>query len=353
MKKLGLFVFLFFLVSGRAFGDNPLVEATLILERWTSFHWGRDCLVWLVHYPEELVEPWVASEAARSGMSDAEKESYRRSFINDLRLAETEPFLMTVYVFGPRPLDLGAFASSVFLESGDGRRFSPLSYERKFDQPLSGVVQGLVFFPKQPDKEFSIIIRNLGIQDEQRFAFRSPVGDVVASAPQAEKEVVVVELPPAPKKEPAKPRAPQRESPAPSPPPAPPPVITPPELAELQPKPAPTPEIPASEEKKEPVVYIGKERTVENFVRYWIDGDTSAMYALLSSADRATLSEEQFASQVNATGLRSSLREGYKIQWLDEERVRIVTAQRMLLFRTLRSKLLSVGREDTLWKVSW
>lgn len=347
MKRL-LFVIVFLCcLSAPAFGSGSIVEATSILERWTAFHWGRDCLVWLVHYPEELVDPWVAAEAARSGMSEAESAQYRASFTSELRIADTEPFLLTVYVFGPRPLDLGSFASAVQLETNEGKKIPPLSYERKFDQPLSGIVQGLVFFPKQADKGFTVIIKNLGIHEEQRFSFDPADGPLVAAA---EPEVVVVELPPAPKKEPVKPQPPKREKPTPTPPP-PPPVATPQELAELKAEPVVV-DLPVPEKQK-PVLYISKEKTVENFVRHWIEGQTSAMYDLLSSSTRTALTEEQFARQVEATGLRNSLREGYKIQWMDDSRVRIVTAQRMLLFRTLRSKVLTVDREDTIWRVSW
>lgn len=347
MKRLLLVLVFLCRLSVPAFGSGSIVDATSILERWTAFHWGRDCLVWLVHYPEELVDPWVAAEAARSGMSEAERNQYRASFTSELRIADTEPFLLTVYVFGPRPLDLGSFATAVQLESNDGKKFPPLSYERKFDQPLSGIVQGLVFFPKQADKAFSVIIRNLGIHEEQRFSFDRSEGPLVAAA---EPEVVVVELPPAPKKEPVKPQPPKREKPAPTPPP-PPPVATPQELAELKPEPVVV-DLPVPEKEK-PVLYISKEKTVETFIRYWIEGRTSAMYDLLSASSSTALSEEQFARQVEATGLRNSLREGYKIQWMDDSRARIVTAQRMLLFRTLRSKVLTMDREETIWRVSW
>ena len=347
MKRLLVVIVFLCCLSAPVFGSDSIVDATSILERWTAFHWGRDSLVWLVHYPEELVDPWVAAEAARSGMSEAESAQYRASFTSELRIGDTEPFLLTVYVFGPRPLDLGSFASSVQLETKEGRRISPLSYERKFDEPLSGIVQGLVFFPKQPDKNFSVIIRNLGIHEEQRFSFDRADGPLVAAA---EPEVVVVELPPAPKKEPVKPRPPKREKTTPTPPP-PPPVATPQELSELKPEPVVV-DLPVPEKEK-PVLFISKEKTVENFVRYWIEGQTSAMYDLLSSSTRTALTEEQFARQVEATGLRNSLREGYKIQWMDDNRVRIVTAQRMLLFRTLRSKVLTVDREETIWRVSW
>ncbi len=172
IRRLYLFLpVLLVLFAAPAAGSDAIGEATAILERWTSFHWGRDCLVWIVHYPEELVDPWVDSEAARGGMSEGEREEYRKAFVSELRIGDTEPFLVTIYAFGPRPLDFGGFASSVRLVTKNGDAVPPLSYEGKFDQPVSGIVQGLVFFPKQRDKEFSVAMRRLGVVEEQLFSF--------------------------------------------------------------------------------------------------------------------------------------------------------------------------------------
>ena len=356
IRRLCLFLpVLLVLFAAPAAGSDAIGEATAILERWTSFHWGRDCLVWIVHYPEELVDPWVDSEAARGGMSEGEREEYRKAFVSELRIGDTEPFLVTIYAFGPRPLDFGGFASSVRLVTKNGDAVPPLSYEGKFDQPVSGIVQGLVFFPKQRDKEFSVAMRRLGVVEEQLFSFGGEGAgstSVASLPPEKEKEVVVVELPPAPKKEPPKPK------PVKDPPPQilpPPPVPAQPvELAELQPRPAPEPARPEpAEEPKKNVVFISRDKTLELFIGHWIAGDTKAMYGLLSSATKTLLNEDQFGKQVNATGLRLSLRDGYKVQWLDGDRAKVITAQKMLVFRTLRSKTLSLVKEDKIWKVTW
>lgn len=353
MRKLFLILLIFFIFPTRSEGD-PVADATGILERWTSFHWGRDCLVWVVHYPEELVEPWVEAEAARGGLSGAEREDYRKAFKAELRMENAEPFLVTIYAFGPRPLDLGGFAEAVNLVGSDGARQKPLSYERKFDEPLSGIVQGLVFFPKQRDKDFSVAIRHLGVVDEQLFTFNIPpeTPSAVAALPEVQKEVVVVDLPPAPKKEPASPKPPAKPEP---PLPPPPPVVQPIELAEMQPRPAvePLPERPPKDDLAEKVVFISRDKTLDKFVQYWINGDTAKMYGLLSSATKTLLNEGEFGKQVAATGLRPSLRDGYKVQWLEGDRAKIITAQKMLLFRTLRSKAVSLVNEDKIWKVTW
>lgn len=358
MKKLlgGLLLCILFPVA--SWGQDPVTRATAILERWTSFHWGRDCLVWIVHYPEELVDPWVEAEASRRGMTEAEKQEYREDFTKELRIRDTEAFLLTVYAFGPNSLSLDPFSGSIFLQNPAGSKISPLSYEKKFDVPLTGIVQGLVFFPKQEAEDFSLVMKGLGVQTEQLFSFGSlreetPVAEV--APPEPVQEVVVVELPPAPKKEPPKPK---KVAPVKAPPPEPPVVASPPELAELKPEPIAAPKDltgPSAEKEKDQngVLFISKEKTVEKFIRLWIDGKYDEMYDLLSSSSRNGLTEKKFGSEVTATKLRSSLRDGYKIKWLENGKVQIVTAQKMLLFRTLRSKVILLEKEDKLWKVTW
>lgn len=360
MKKLLSGFLLCLLFPLAAWGQDPVTQATAILERWTSFHWGRDCLVWIVHYPEELVDPWVDAEAARRGMTEAEKQEYREDFMKELRIRDTEAFLLTVYAFGPRPLSLAPFTGTIFLQSTGGSRVSPLSYEKKFDAPLTGIVQGLVFFPKQSEKDFSLVVKGLGVQTEQLFSFGSlrdetPVAEI--SPPEPVQEVVVVELPPAPKKEPPKAKKPP---PVKAPPPPEPPVVaSPPELMDFKPEPSadtkPLKEEPSVEKEsdKKGVLFISKEKTVEKFVRFWIDGKYDGMYDLLSSSSRKGLTEKQFISEVAATKLRSSLKDGYKVKWLEDGKVQIITAQKMLLFRTLRSKVILLEKEDKLWKVTW
>lgn len=360
IKKLLGGLFLCLLFSAASWAQDPVTQATAILERWTSFHWGRDCLVWIVHYPEELVDPWVDAEAARRGMSEAEKQEYREDFMKELRIRDTEAFLLTVYAFGPRPLSLAPFSGSIFLQNPGGSRVSPLSYEKKFDIPLSGIVQGLVFFQKQGDKDFSLVMKGLGVQTEQLFSFgplreETPVAEI--APPEPEREVVVVELPPAPKKEPPKvKKTPPVQAPL---PPEPPVVASPPELMDFKPEPSADmkplkEELPAEKESdKKGVLFISKEKTVEKFVSLWIEGKYDGMYDLLSSSSRKSLTEKKFSSEIAATKLRSSLRDGYKIKWLEDGKVQIVTAQKMLLFRTLRSKVILLEKEDKLWKVTW
>jgi hypothetical protein len=382
---------------------SPVEEATSILERWTTFHWGRDCIVWVVHYPEELVTPWVEAEASRSGMSQEEKDNYRRSFVKELRIAETEPFLLTVYAFGPKPLALAPLSSSVLLSLPDGRSVAPVSYEKKFDEPLSGVVQGLVFFPKQPDKRFVVTVRGLGIRREQEFAFgvsavqtegpgivpeegpgpKDTEPSIAAKSPGKGKgtvtggnrEGIVVSLPPAPKSEKKAPVVPERpERPLPPVPPTPPlpePSATPVPalvgsddvaLAAFRPDSkklasgdvAPQdPSSPETRKKDTKNVYRSKEKALEAFLSEWIAGDAGKMHSLLSEPSAKTVSVQALKRDTIDTPMRWALKDGYKIKWLDGNRAKVIASQKFILMRTLVSRVVTLAQEGHSWSVVW
>ncbi|GAB1398759.1 hypothetical protein MASR1M66_02110 [Aminivibrio sp.] len=70
MRRLLGALLLCILLPAAAQAGDPVTRATAILERWTSFHWGRGHLVWIVHYPER--GPWWRPRRP-PGMSEAEK----------------------------------------------------------------------------------------------------------------------------------------------------------------------------------------------------------------------------------------------------------------------------------------
>jgi hypothetical protein len=386
------------LLGAFAAGANPFEETIDILENRTVFHWGRDCLVWVVHYPEELVEPWVEAEAGRAGMTESEREAYRKGFVSELAIGAREPFLVTVYAFGPRPLSFSPLSENVSLVTSGGERFKPVRYDKALDQPVNGIVQGLIFFPKQKGREFSVAIRGMGVRDECLFSFReSPPPLFAASSSSArqaraeEDEVVVLELPPKPSEPPkarvgTPPRQEQRlpkEIARPPLPPAPPRPSAPalpaepegqsmaefveamrsgdrgaPPPAKKAAEQAQTEQSQANQADQNPALsdsaYVSREKTVRDFLSLWTKNDPAAMYSMLSKSSRKLFSEETFESDLRKTSdFRAALRDGYRLEWLGTERARVVAARRILLVRTLVSRTLGVVREGTAWKIVW
>jgi hypothetical protein len=375
---------------------GPLEDTVRILERETSFHWGRDCLVWIVHYPEDLVDPWVDAEAGRAGMSEAERRAYRESFMSDISMGKAEAFLFTVYAFGPRPLSFAPFSEKVALVTSEGKRFKPVRYDRFLDQPVSGIAQGLVFFPKQKGEEYALAVQGMGVYDERLFAFGShpsqPYGSPAAG--EAEPEVVVVELPRAkdgnranggskesgvkkapPEKNsvrkaglPDAPKVIERPQPAP-------PLVTRPNVPEIvisEPEPQSMADFIASvrgeekglssadetgaprEDENKDNVYVSREKTIRSFLDLWMKGDSDGMYAMLSSSSRESYSPEAFGEEMRkGADFRAALRDGYSINWTGPDRAKITAVKRLLVIRTLAVRTLGVLREGSAWKIVW
>ena len=354
---------------------NPFDDTIRILERWTVTHWGRDCFVWIVHYPEELVDPWVDAEALRVGMSESERRAYRDTFVSELRMGKAEPFLLTVYSFGPRPVSLAPVSDNVLLVTSSGERLRPVRYDSQLDQAVNGVVQGLVFFPKQVDADFAVAVRGMGVHDERLFSFAPTRGSETWNAESPTQEdpgVVVVELPKkSPKKRGLSRSVPQRPTPV-APPvvtPPPPPVAPrpiPPLLSEdsgdmaafvesVRERGASSPDVrEETPPKNVDNAYVSREQVLRRFLALWSDNRPDEMYAMLAASSRRALSQENFAKEISkAADFRAGLKSGYRIDWLGEERAKVIADRRFLMFRSLVVRTLGIVREESSWKVVW
>ncbi|NLL37696.1 MAG: hypothetical protein GX256_09285 [Fretibacterium sp.] len=365
------------------FGDsNPFNETIQLLERWTTAHWGRDCFVWIVHYPEALIDPWVNAEALRVGMTEAERQAYRENFVSELRFGKAEPFLVTVYSFGPRPVSLAPVSKNLALVTSSGKRVKPVRYDSSLDTATPGIVQGLVFFPKQSEPDFAVAVKGMGVHDERIFAFGAAEAPLVAAVPREGKEgdennVVVVNLPKKSNPPPRKALPPKKqEVERPHVPVA--PLVHPPKPPEPLPEeessdmalfveqmrarkspPKQEQEAPSEEPPKESLedsqnVYLSRERVLRRFLDYWLANNPREMYALLSSDSQEMMAFEVFEKEVRrATDFRAALKGGYRIDWIGDDRAKVIADRRFLMIRTLATRTLGVVRESQSWKIVW
>ncbi|MDR3164877.1 MAG: hypothetical protein LBU13_04805 [Synergistaceae bacterium] len=379
-KKLRGVLFLLVIVclamhEGVSFADDR-DDVFNILDAWTCVRWGEDNIAWIVHYPEELVEPWVRSEAARYNMRPEQTDEIRKSFSDELRIGSATAILLSVYGYGAAQTNLAPMAKNIVLIDSAGKRIAPIVFEKKLDNPISGLMQGFVFFPLQQDKNFRISVRGLVPDRETNFTFQGtskPRGEietapasppVPARAKTLPDEEVVVKIPTR-KNAPNKPSKPE---------------ITPPELPEFEndgevfaptepavlpapepepePEPEPMPEIAAavSQEPEKPVevttVPDTPKGTLGNYLKAWAEGDTDTMYSLLSSESRGHISKELFAKEVMSGSFRNALRSGYKVNWTGNA-AKVTVVKRVLFVRTLETKQLDFVAENGSWRVAW
>ncbi|MBR0167602.1 MAG: hypothetical protein IJQ08_02920 [Synergistaceae bacterium] len=338
-----------------------------ILERWTSAHWGQDCFVWVVHYPEELADPWTESEALRAGMTDAEKKRFHDNFVSELNLNTSETFLVSVYSFGPRPVNLNPVRDNVSLLSSTGERIKPTRYDSALDNPSAGVVQGLVFFPKQSNKDYVIGLKGMG-RTERIFSFAPPE----TPPAQPKTDVVVVNVP---RRQPRKPVPVPVDKPTPPTPPPPPAIPPRPikpifseesrDMAEFvrsvrggntsqDRTPAVTPPTPRRQSNTENA-YSSRETVLRRFLNLWANGSYSEMYDMLSDGSKRVISRENFAREAaKASDIRAGIKGGdYRIDWVGDERAKVITVRKTLVFRSVSSRSIGVTREGASWRVVW
>jgi hypothetical protein len=365
---------LFLLVAARliALGSASFAadrdDAFDILDSWTCIRWGEDNIAWVVHYPEELVEPWVRSEAERQNMRSEQAEELRRSFSDELRMGSATAILLSVYGYGAAQTNLAPLANNVALIDSSGRRIAPIVFEKKLDSPISGLTQGLVFFPLQSDKNFRISVKGLVPDRETHFIFPGAAAqsggiETASAAPasarerQIPDEEVVVKIPTrknAPVK-PSKPQKPRTESPelpefetdaevfAPSEP-------------EALPEPEPEPPEVVSPDPEKPIEVTTAPQTpkgtLDDYLKAWAAGDTDTMYSLLSSESKGRISKELFAREVMSGGFRNALRSGYKVNWAGNS-AKVTVAKKVLFVRTLETRQVDFVAENDAWRVAW
>ena len=350
---------------------SPSDNTIRLLERWTSSHWGQDCFVWMVHYTEEIADAWAEAEALRSGMNTSERERYRKNLVSDLQLDKSEAFLLSVYSFGARAVNLSPVRDNVSLFTATGERVKPSRYDGSLDNPSKGVVQGLVFFPKQANKDYVIGVRGMDSK-ERVFSFEQT--STSAPAPKQKEEVVVVNIP---KREPKKaaPVVPAKKKTAPPPPPVIPQKPIPPifqdsskDIAQFMAtihnrgkksddKPAQTQTLMQANTARPANVnnsYVSRESVIRKFLSLWADNNADDMYMMLSDASKRNISRENFAKAVaKDKAMREGLKEDYSIDWIGEERAKVITTRKTLVFKSVVSRTLGITREGSSWRVVW
>ncbi|MBQ7593191.1 MAG: hypothetical protein IJU48_02420 [Synergistaceae bacterium] len=350
---------------------SPFDETVRLLERWTSSHWGQDCFVWVVHYPEEIADAWANSEALRSGMNDDERERFRKNFVNELELDKSETFLVSIYSFGGRPVNLSPVKENISLLASTGERIKPSRYDSALDYPSGGVVQGLVFFPKQSNKDYIIGIKGMG-SSERIFSFAppeiQPAPEKTAKKEEKKSEVVVVNLP---KKQPAKKATPKKEE-----------VVVPPPPPQIPARPI----TPLFREKSSDIddfarsirdgnnqtqtnasssssqtqrqsnidnAYVSRESVLRKFLSLWAANSPNEMYDMLSESSKKLISRQNFAKEVNKSDVREGLKSDYKIDWIGEERAKVIMTRKTLIFKSVITRTLGITREGSSWRIVW
>jgi hypothetical protein len=304
----------------------------------------------------------VNAESEKRRLRPDQAEEFRRLFVGELRIGSATPIMLSVHSLGTTPLNLSPLSKNIVLIDSSGKRVSPIVVEKKLDSPISGLVQGLVFFPKQESENFSIGLRGLAPNSETVFSFDSgtinttPQFEVKDTRPLSDDTREVVVKIPTTKREPAP--QPKNESE----------FSTDSETYQpttpVIPDPLPIEE-PQEEEESADLIpsvfeaevspiqprYVSRQ-VLEDFLRAWIAGDVDKMYSMLSSTSRDKVSKELFGRDVMSGGFRNALKSGYKVNWSGDN-ARVTVARKVLFLRTMETKQINFVTEDGSARIDW
>ena len=321
---------------------NEAARVNMILDKWTSSHWGEGCFVWILHYPEEIVLPWTELQLKERAADNEQKNKYRRSFRKQLLMDEAEAFLLSIAPFGGSAFDLAPLSDKITLVTPGGEEVAPLSYDEIFDKNLSQMTQGLVFFPLQKEEAFSVRLKGLGLGSEGLFSFPSlVVRNIERDLPVTREKVLVI----TPGNEPQLSSGDKGSSD----------LEEDVELHEEIPEAVPESVDPGEgmTDAGSETVFMDRDRLVRSFLDSWIKGDYDNMYLHLSDNSRQGISRAVFTRDMMQSTFRVVIMEGYSIKWVEKYKAQISGNADMVIMSQFKTKMLNVVEEEDGWKISW
>jgi len=338
-KKIIFCLILFLSLGSVSAGAAEMEQVNLILDKWTSFHWGEGCFVWLLHYPEEIVDPWTDLQFRGTSPSPGETDKYRNSFRQQLLMDEAEAFLLSIVPFGNRVIDLAPMSEKIFLVQPGGENVPPLSYDEIFDKPMETKTQGLVFFPKQEEESFVIQIRDLGVGNNGIFRFPSTSSLSSSDGTGPEKANKIVLMKPG---EGLQGSSPEDVSAS----------RTGEDMAEeLSPGSSGSNGQSNSGEDQQ-LSFDNRDELMISFLDSWIAGNYEKMYSHLSEDSRNRLSLSVFTQDMMQSTFRVILMNGYTLKWTDQYTVEVTGNVDMVMMSRLKTRIFTIVEENDGWKIS-
>ncbi len=370
-----------------------------LMNKWASFRWGLSCLVYVLYYDPSILKPWVNLNASLNKWDESEKRSFEDSVKSALQIGKATAFLITIENIGKKPFSISPVSKNLVLEDSKGRKYYPMKLEPQLESPISGKVQGLVFFPKLPKDAGKITLKIKGLPDgpvsfswslpsykgERRAEKHKKViswEELAKSVPsKAEKEKravkkekgkaeVKVVKPKAQIKTVVKPTPPQKPNfskPPVKPKSLPPPPPKPKKISNKGAKKIPVKLLPL-EKKKNSDINLLKRKTEEarifdpqkvlvEYIAAWKRKDYKKMYSLLSSKSREKISYSKFRKIVRE-GPPSWIKEG-KYRFLPPKktsrgvRITLVASVKLGFIKIIQTKSFYFTLEKKGWRIQF
>ena len=125
------------------------------LRRWSRFQESQDdmggrFILRATLYTAEYIDTLMENEAEKNLWTSSELEDYKYNFLKSLNLEERIAIHLEMENLGASA-HMAPFNEMVYMWIGKNR-YAPVDYEQRFNLPLSGKRDGMVYFPRFDEK---------------------------------------------------------------------------------------------------------------------------------------------------------------------------------------------------------
>ena len=125
------------------------------MARWSRHEDYRDAMgstfsVRATLYTADYIEGYMQSEAEKNLWTASELEDFKYNFLNSVKAEEYLPIYLELNELGPTA-HMAPFDEMIHLWVG-GKKYAPVEYDHRFNFPLQGKRDGMVYFPKYDEK---------------------------------------------------------------------------------------------------------------------------------------------------------------------------------------------------------
>lgn len=150
-----------------------------ILQKWSQYRefkdQGASLTVHVTYYSAEYIEALCDAEAEKNLWTANEREDYKYTLLQTLRLEEFIPVLFEFENYGPS-LHMAPFDSFVTLRIGN-KDYKPVEYDTRLNFKLQGKRDGLAFFPRYDEKSGKSLLESAKMV---RVDISGSIGDTTA-----------------------------------------------------------------------------------------------------------------------------------------------------------------------------
>lgn len=111
---------------------------------------GGDFTLKAIPYTAEYVNAYIESEAEKNLWTASEMDDYKYNFLRSIQMDDYFAFFLEIENLGPTA-HMAPFNEMVYVWINN-KKYTPVNYDERFNLPLQGKREGLVFFPRFDEK---------------------------------------------------------------------------------------------------------------------------------------------------------------------------------------------------------